>query len=214
MNDVGQIELKTQSRVIKLFQNRLGYEYLGDWQKRPDNNNVEEDYLRRWMGQRDYDEVLINKAIHKLKKTASIRSDELYHSNKNVYQMLRYGVSVRAAKGEKKEDVHFFDWENPENNHFGVAEEVSVRGKNNKRPDVVLYVNGIALGVLELKRAKVSIEKGIRQNLDNQSDNFIKSFFNTIQLLMAGNDSAGLRYGTIETVDKYYQEWKEPTDGI
>lgn len=49
-----------------------------------------------------------------------------------------------------------------------IAEEVTVAGENTKRPDLVLYVNGIALGVIELKRSTVSIGEGIRQNLDSQ----------------------------------------------
>jgi len=73
----------------------------------------------------------------------------------------------------------------------------------------VLYVNGIALGILELKKGSVSVEKGIRQNLDNQKKDFIQPFFTTIQLVMAGNDTQGLRYGTIETAEKYYLTWKE-----
>ena len=78
-----------------------------------------------------------------------------------------------------------------------------------KRPDVVLYVNGIALGVLELKRSTVSVAEGIRQNLDNQKKVFIEPFFSTMQLVMAGNDTEGLRYGAIETPEKYYLTWKE-----
>ncbi len=80
---------------------------------------------------------------------------------------------------------------------------------NTKRPDIVIYVNGIALGVLELKRSTVSVSEGIRQNLDNQKDIFIKQFFTTMQLVLAGNDTEGLRYGTIETPEKYYLTWKE-----
>jgi type I restriction enzyme R subunit len=211
MNDVGQIERHTQNRVVKLFQEQLDYHYLGDWQDRADNKNVEETLLRKWMERQGYDTPLINKAIHKLSRAASLHADDLYDSNKEVYHMLRYGVDVRAEKGAKKETVSFIDWEHPYDNHFGVAEEVSVKGKNNKRPDVVLYVNGIAVGVIELKRSKVSVEEGIRQNLDNQSNNFIKPFFNTMQLVMAGNDSVGLRYGTTKTPDRFYQQWKEQT---
>ena len=74
---------------------------------------------------------------------------------------------------------------------------------------MVLYINGIALGIIELKRSTVSISEGIRQNLDNQKDTFIKSFFNTIQLVMAGNDIQGAKYGVIETSEKYYLTWKE-----
>ena len=57
-----------------------------------------------------------------------------------------------------------------------------------KRPDVVLYVNGIALAVLELKRSTVSVAEGIRQNLDNQKKELIQPFFSTLQWLMAAND--------------------------
>ena len=78
-----------------------------------------------------------------------------------------------------------------------------------KRPDIVLYVNGIAFGVLELKRSTVSVSAGIRQNLDNQKKVFIEHFFSTMQMVMAGNITEGLRYGTIETPEKYYLNWKE-----
>ena len=101
------------------------------------------------------------------------------------------------------------DWDNFAANDFAIAEEVSINGEHKKRPDVVLYVNGIALGVLELKRSTISVSEGIRQNLDNQSKDFIRNFFTTMQLVMAGNDSQGLRYGTIETPERYYLEWKE-----
>ena len=72
-----------------------------------------------------------------------------------------------------------------------------------------IYVNGIALGVLELKRSTVSVAEGIRQNLDNQKKEFIQPFFSTLQLVMAGNDTEGLRYATIETPEKYYLKWVE-----
>jgi type I restriction enzyme R subunit len=63
--------------------------------------------------------------------------------------------------------VWLIDWEHPDKNHFAIAEEVSVKGELTKRPGIVLYVNGIALGVLELKRSTVSVSEDIRQNLDN-----------------------------------------------
>ncbi|NBC03766.1 MAG: HsdR family type I site-specific deoxyribonuclease [Bacteroidetes bacterium] len=212
MTDVGQIERSSQNRIVQLFKDRLDYDYLGDWQDREDNINVEEEYLRPFLKRQGYQSTKIDKAVHELTKAAGVQTEDLYDSNKAVYRMLRYGVSVRAAVGQNSETVHFIDWKNTENNHFAIAEEVSVKGVNNKRPDLVLYINGIALGVIELKRSKVSVEEGIRQNLDNQTDNFIKPFFNTIQLVMAGNDTAGLRYGTTKTPEKYHQEWKETTD--
>ncbi|MCS6983438.1 MAG: HsdR family type I site-specific deoxyribonuclease, partial [Candidatus Absconditabacterales bacterium] len=121
-------------------------------------------------------------------------------------------IKVREELGENKQTVWLIDWKHPRNNHFAFAEEVTVTGKHNKRPDIVLYVNGIALGVLELKRSTISVSEGIRQNLDNQKKEFIQHFFSTIQLVMAGNDTQGIRYGTIETPEKYYLEWKEQSE--
>ena len=86
---------------------------------------------------------------------------------------------------------------------------MSVTGPNTKRPDLVLYVNGIALGVLELKRSTVAVSEGIRQNLDNQKPEFIRPFFATVQLVMAGNETEGLRYGVIETPEKHWLRWRE-----
>lgn len=108
-----------------------------------------------------------------------------------------------------KERAWFINWNEPLKNHFAIAEEVTVLGKYSKRPDIVLYVNGIAIGIIELKRSKVGVTQGIRQNLDNQKEEFIQKFFTSMQFLFAGNDTQGLRYGTIETKEKYYLEWKE-----
>ena len=105
--------------------------------------------------------------------------------------------------------MHLIDWNNQQDNHFSIAEEVTIKGNKTKRPDVVIYVNGIALGVLELKRSKVSIGEGIRQNIVNQDDDFIMTFFSTVQYLFAGNDTEGLRYGTIGTPEKFYLTWKK-----
>lgn len=118
-------------------------------------------------------------------------------------------MKVRPEVGERTETVWLIDWANPDTNDFGVAEEVTVFGVNTKRPDVVLYVNGIALGVLELKRSTVSVSEGIRQNLDSQKKEFIRPFYTTVQLVMGGNDTEGLRYGVIETPEKYWLRWKD-----
>ena len=63
--------------------------------------------------------------------------------------------------------------------------------------------------MLELKRSTVAVAQGIRQNLDSQKKDFIQPFFSTVQLVMAGNDTEGLRYGVIETREKYWLRWKE-----
>ncbi|MFZ4621872.1 MAG: type I restriction endonuclease subunit R, partial [Bacteroidota bacterium] len=122
---------------------------------------------------------------------------------------LGYGVKVKADVGENYETVHLIDWKQPLNNHFGIAEEVTVYGNREKRPDIVLYVNGIAVCVIELKRSIVSIGEGIRQNITNQQKEFIQPFFSTVQFVLAGSDTEGLRYGTIGTPEKYFLKWKE-----
>ncbi len=214
MIGVGQIEKKTQARVVGLFRDVLGYEYLGNWMDREDNRNVEEGLLSSFLQRSGYGSGTVSQAVFKAVQTATNLSQGLYQANKAFYALLRYGVKVKAEAGETSETVWLVDWANPRNNHFALAEEVSVCTLNpkasGKRPDLVLYVNGIALGVLELKRSTVSVAEGIRQNLDNQKKEFIEPFFSTMQYLMAGNDTEGLRYGTIQTPEKYYLAWKEP----
>jgi type I restriction enzyme R subunit len=212
MIQIGEIERRTQNKIIQFFQNRLSYDYLGDWQDRPDNSNIEELYLHRFLKRQGYSENIIKKAIAALSKAAGNQVQSLYDINKTVYSMLRYGVKVSKGAGENYQTVKLIDWENPESNHFAIAEEVTVQGIHNKRPDVVLYVNGIALGLIELKRSTVSVSEGIRQNLTNQRKDFIQPFFATIQLVMAANETEGLRYGVIETPEKYYLNWKEPSE--
>ena len=212
MSTVGQRERLTQNRIVKLFREALGYRYLGNWEDRSGNSNIEENFLRAFLKQQKVGETLITKALYELNKAAGDQSRDLYYVNKDVYDLLRYGVKVRAEAGENTQTVWLIDWQNPLNNHFAIAEEVTVSGQHTKRPDIVLYVNGIALGVLELKRSIVSVSEGIRQNLDNQKKMFIQQFFATVQFVMAGNDTEGLRYAATETPEKYYLSWKEPGD--
>ncbi len=210
VGQVGQRERKTQQRVIKLLCDEHGYSYLGDWRDRFGNSNVEETELRGWLARRGESETLIGRALFELDKAAALGgSKTLYDANRAVYSLLRYGVKVKEGAGEQFQTVWLVDWAHPEHNDFAVAEEVTLAGEATKRPDLVLYVNGIALAVLELKRSTVSVSQGIRQNLDNQKKEFIRPFFSTVQLVMAGNDTEGLRYGVIETPEKYYLTWKE-----
>ena len=210
MSTVGQREILTQRRVVAFFQDALNYAYLGHWKDRAENGNVEEALLTDWLKRQGHDDKIITKAMRELSKaTALTGSKTLYDANREVYGLLRYGVKVQPDVGEQNITVWLIDWKTPANNDFAIAEEVTVAGKNTKRPDLVLYVNGIALGVLELKRSTVSVTEGIRQNLDSQKKEFIQPFFATVQLVMAGNDTEGLRYGVIETPEKYWLRWKE-----
>lgn len=207
---VGQLERTTQNRVVALFQNELKYRYLGNWQDRENNSNVETDILSDWLlNVKKYSQNVVTKAIYELTKVTNDQSKHLYDINKKVYSMLRYGIEVKPEIGQNKITVWLIDWRDPSVNDFAIAEEVTVKGIQKKRPDIVLYVNGIALGVLELKRSTVSIAEGIRQNRDNQKPQFIERFFTTIQYVMAGNDTEGLHYGAIGTKEKYFLKWKE-----
>lgn len=207
--NVGQIERATQNRIVTVFRDRLKYEYLGNWEERENNSNIEELEVKKYLSSRGYSDTLIARALDKLRNTANNYSESIYTNNQNVYHLLRYGIPVVENAGENNQQVQLIDWKNPEKNNFGVAEEVTVQGNREKRPDIVLYVNGIALGVLELKRSTVSIGDGIRQSIVNQKKEFIESFFSTIQFVFAGNDTEGLRYGTILTPEKYFLKWKE-----
>lgn len=210
MSQIGQPERITQNRIVRLFQDNLHYEYLGNWEDEPNNSNIEEEYLQAFLLSQGYSVALISRAVEKLRTTAFNPNESLYTNNKNTYGLLRYGVKVKIDAGENFETVNIINWKKPESNHFAIAEEVTVFGNHEKRPDIVLYINGIAVGVLELKRSTISIGDGIRQSITNQQKEFIQQFFSTVQLIFAGNDSEGLRYGSIGTPEKYYLKWKEP----
>ncbi len=214
MSGVGKKERETQNRVIELFQKELGYRYLGNWEEREDNGNIEEEILSEYLADKYYSVNLISKALYELRNVVNDQSRSLYDVNKNFYSMLRYGVNIQPDIGQNKKTVWLIDWEHPLENDFAVAEEVTIKGFHKKRPDIVLYINGIAIGVMELKRSTVSVSEGIRQNLDNQKHIFIKPFFNTIQFIMAGNDIEGLKYGAVDTKEKYFLKWKEVSEEI
>jgi len=206
---IGQPERATQDRVIALFRDELGYRYLGDWTHREYNSNIHAGLLDDWLTRRGASQEQMIAALYKLRTEADHPNRTLYANNQAVYSLLRYGVPVKLRPGKSTETVHLIDWETPENNDFAIAEEVTLKGGLERRPDLVLYVNGIAIGVIELKSSRVSIGDGIRQCLSNQLPEFNELFFSTVQFVFAGNDSEGLQYGTIGTPEKSFLTWKE-----
>ena len=209
MSNINAPERVTQNHVIRFFSDKtkLNYTYLGDLHDR-ENSNIMQDRLHAWLAGRGVPERLINGAIDQLVRASSDLSQGLYYANQQVYSLLKYGAKVNDENGWPV-TVYFIDFNDPANNDFAVAEEVTVVMTNIKRPDLVVYVNGIALAVIELKKSTISVSDGIRQNLTNQKEHFIDRFFTTVQYCMAANTSEGMRYGTLLTPEKKYLEWKE-----
>jgi len=168
MTVIGQPERATQNRVVAVFCDELGWRHLGDWSDRDGNSNIEESLLLPWLQQRGATPAQISAALLRLRSEAGNHHRTLYANNQAVYGLLRYGVPVKTEAGAPTQTVQLIDWAHPEANDFAIAEEVTLKGDRTRRPDLVLYVNGIAIGVIELKNSRVSVGDGIRQCLSNQ----------------------------------------------
>jgi len=207
-------ERVTQNRVVQVFtapeaSGGLGFRNLGDWHQREGNRCIETAVLRANLAARGYTAAQISAALQKLETAADATGISLYQASLRTYQLLRYGVPVQTAAGQAHETVHLIDWANPDANDFALAEEVTIKGGYQRRPDIVLYLNGLAIAVMELKRSSVELADGVRQLITNQEAIFNKGFFSTVQLVLAGSDSQGLRYGTTGTPEQFFVQWKD-----
>lgn len=228
MNDyISPLEREYQNKVVRLFREQLKYDYLGKLQygkdkKALDNGQVNspiiESELRRFLSDPEneyhYSPNQIDEAIELLKKEARLtdqRKGVLIDTNQSLYDILIRHIAVQPDPEKPHENVYLFNFKNPLANNFAIAEEVSyidpLTGKHS-RPDLVVYVNGIALCVIELKRSTVTLEEGIKQNLSNEQD-LIPSFFTTVQYTVAAGDKNGFKYGTIHTPQKFWCPWKK-----
>ncbi|WP_421368127.1 type I restriction endonuclease subunit R [Agrobacterium tumefaciens] len=193
----------------------LGYRELGDWSARANNSCVEPELLRTNLTARGYSKPEIDAALTRLMQAIDVTNTTLYQANLKTYTLLRYGAEVKTSVNAPFKTVQLIDWENVKANDFAVAEEVTLKGGHERRPDLVVYINGLAIAVLELKRAAVEIGDGVRQLISNQEEIFNAPFFATAQLLLAGSDAQGLRYGTIGTPETLFVEWRDenPLEG-
>ena len=210
-------EREVQNRIIKLVQMvHQKYKYAGNLEGQ-ENSNIREEVLKKFLTQKQGLTALqADETVRELKKAAYCGSAaDLYNANKETYLTLTRRIQVKQKdKGRLSTQTQLINWDDWTQNTFEIAEEVTVKrnieDSRHRRPDIVVYVNGIALVVLELKRDDVSVSDAIRQNIRNQEDGEIAPFFSTVQLLMAGNNSQGLMYGVIQTPEKFYLKWKEP----
>ncbi|QPB78199.1 type I restriction endonuclease subunit R [Proteus sp. GOKU] len=146
-------------------------------------------------------------------------NEGLLTANERLYNHLLYGISVTEFVDGKKASptIALIDWQNPVNNSFAFTEEFTVTrssGVESRRPDIVCFVNGIPLVVIEAKRPDgnskkgPTIDEGISQSLRNQRHDEIPSLFAYSQILLSINGNEG-RYGTCGTPAKFWAAWRE-----
>lgn len=136
-------------------------------------------------------------------------------TNEKIYDSMILGRSypekVSDVDGTRSFNINYIDWNHPENNFFHVVEEFSVEredGQGTIIPDLVLFVNGIPFGVIECKKASISVDQGISQMLRNQGKDYIPQLFKYIQVVMATNKNE-TKYATAGTPKKFWSVWKE-----
>ena len=238
---IEDLERQYQNEVVTLFLETLKYKYLGNLQYTKGakvnclgkaNSPIIESEVEAYLTDAGYTAMQIEGAMFQLKRTVRLtdkRMVSLMDVNNDVYDLLVTGCSVKPSTEKTERDVMYFNFTKPEKNRFAIAEEVSYIDPLttcHSRPDIVVYVNGIALCVIELKRSIVSLEEGIRQHLSNESD-LIPSFFTTTQFTVSARHAEhkeleqgervedelyGFKYATIGTPLSFWCPWKPDTN--
>ena len=219
-------EMTTSQRpAIEVLQ-KLGYKYISEEENKNLRNNILTDVIFKDMLAKKLNEInsyeykgekykfsasTIGQAIKDLNEDLVTG---LISTNEKKYDLLTLGKSYQEnmVDGTKRSfDIKYIDFEHPENNDFYVTEEFSVlrmNGKDCARPDIILFVNGIPLAVIECKDASVPIIQAISQNIRNQKPDYIPQLFKFIQIVMAANKNE-TKYATCGTPDKFWSTWNE-----
>ncbi len=137
----------------------------------------------------------------------------LISTNEKIYDLLTLGKSYQETMidtSKKSHDIKYIDFEHPENNAFHVTEEFVVTRPNGRdaKPDIVLFINGIPIAVIECKSTVEPIEQGISQMLRNQKTEYIPQLFKFVQIVMAVNKNEA-KYATCGTESKFWSVWNE-----
>ena len=219
-------EMSTSQRpAIEVLQ-KLGYKYISEEKNKKLRNYILTDVMFKDILAKKLNEInsyeykgekykfsasTIGQAIKDLNEDLVTG---LISTNEKIYDLLTLGKSYQEnmVDGTKRSfDIKYIDFEHPENNDFYVTEEFSVlrmNGKDYARPDIVLFVNGIPLAVIECKDASVPIIQAISQNIRNQKPEYIPQLFKFIQIVMAANKNE-TKYATCGTPDKFWSTWNE-----
>ncbi len=219
-------EMSTSQRpAIEVLQ-KLGYKYISEEENKKLRNYILTDVIFKDILAKKLNEInsyeykgekykfsasTIGQAIKDLNEDLVTG---VISTNEKIYDLLTLGKSYQEnmIDGTKRSfDIKYIDFEHPENNDFYVTEEFSVlrmNGKDYARPDIVLFVNGIPLAVIECKDATVPIIQAISQNIRNQKPDYIPQLFKFIQIVMAANKNE-TKYATCGTPDKFWSTWNE-----
>lgn len=227
-------ELISQIPALQLLMG-LGYEYLA-----PDDalakrggkfrNVILEDVLLNWLREHNrirfqghevpFSESNLQNAIRQLREEPY---DGLVRTNEKIYELLTLGVSLpQTIAGDTRSfNLNYIDWKHPENNVYHVSDEFVVqkrRSDETRRPDIILFVNGIPLVVIECKRpdkgtgaGEKSVFAGITQHIRNQKDDEIPHLFTYSQLLLSVSTNEAM-YATTAASKKYWSNWREETN--
>ncbi len=156
-----------------------------------------------------------HEAMRRLKPTPD-RLKGLRGTNQDIYDTLVLGTTItKSIDGDSKSySFRYIDWERPENNVFHVTAEFSVErtaSSQTKRCDIVAFVNGIPILVVENKRPTESLKKADSQLIGYQNEDNIPQLFHFAQLLIGMNRNEA-RYATVGTPRKFWQTWRDEED--